>query len=167
MRLLILITACFFCSALLPAQKFLQLEKANRARTTKFYVGQDLQYRLKGKDEWITATITNVQMDSQRVVLDLNPVRVADIAAIRVQYPGILRTLGPMLMTFGASWAGFSLVGAVFDDYKLTAGTAIVSGTGLASGFILHQIFKRKTVRMGERKRLRAVEIPMAPPAKW
>lgn len=155
--------------ALLPfspgvsAQKFVQLEKANKARTIKFYQGQDITYRLKGNTEWYTSTITDVQMDSQRVALDLKYLPVSDIAAIRLQYPGILRSLGPMFMIFGASWVGFSLVGAAFDHYKLNAGTAIVSGTGLASGFILHQIFKNKRVALGERRRLRAVEVPVAP----
>lgn len=161
MRLFILLGFGFL---LLPsathAQKFLQLEKANRAKTTKFYVGQDLTYRLKGNDEWYTSTITNVQMDSQLVAFDWKPVAVANIEAVRLQHAPILRTLGPMLMIFGASWAGFSLVGAAFDNYKLTAGTAIVSGTGLASGFILYQIFKHKRVRLSERRRLRAVEVP-------
>lgn len=145
------------------AQKFLQLEKANRAQTAKFYVGQDFTYRLKGKTEWYTSTITDVQMDSQRVAFDLKYVPVSDIEAIHLQYPGILRSLGPSLMIFGASWAGFSLIGAAFDNYKLTAGTAIVSGAGLATGFVLHQIFKNKRVKMGDRRRLRAVEVPVVP----
>ena len=77
--------------------------------------------------------------------------------------PGVLRRVGPGLMIFGASWAGVSLIGAAFDDYKLTAGTAIVSSTALARGFTLHQIFKAKRVKLGERRRLRAVEVPVTP----
>ena len=147
-------------SAAFTQKKFLQLEKANRVSTIKFYTGEELTFKIKGEKEWFTAAITDVQMDSQRVFLDLKPVRVADITAIRMHYPGLLRSLGPMLMVFGASWAGFSLVGAVFDDYKLTASTAIVSGTGLTSGFILHQIFKQKRITLNQRRRLRVVEIP-------
>ncbi len=143
------------------AQKFIQLEKANKARTIKFYAGEEITYRLKSDTDWFTATITDVQMDSQRVALDLKYLPVGDIAAIRLQYPGILRSLGPSFMIFGASWGGFSLIGAAFDDYKLTAGTAIVTGTGLASGFILHQIFKSKKIKLNERRRLRAVEVPV------
>ena len=161
MRLLVFFVACALFPVLLPAQKFIQLEKANRARTLKFYVGQDFTYRLKGETEWFTSTITDVQMDSQKVALDLKPVRVTDIEAIRLQYPGILRSIGPSLMIFGASWAGFALVGAAFDDYKLNAGTAIVSGTGLASGYVLYRIFKNKKVKLSERRRLRAVEVPV------
>lgn len=161
MRLILLFLACSLAPAVLPAQKFIQLEKANRAKTLKFYVGQDLTYRLKGETEWFTSTITDVQMDSQKVSFDLKPVPVADIEAIRLQHPGLVRSLGPALMIFGASWAGFALVGAAFDDYELTAGTAIVSGAGLASGYLLYRIFKNKKVKMGERRRLRAVEVPV------
>lgn len=161
MRLLLfLVTAALFAS---PAfgQKFIQLEKANRARTTKFYVGQELTYRLKTDKEWHIGTITDAQMDAQTLALDWKQMPVSDIGAIRLQYPGLLRNSGPALMIFGASWAGFALIGAAFDNYKLTAGTAIVSGTGLASGFLLQQIFKNKNVRLNDRRRLRAVEIPV------
>lgn len=162
MRIFLLLAAGLLLLPIVSsAQKFLQLEKANRAKTIKLYVGEDLTYRLKGSTEWITSTITNVQMDSQLVALDWKPVPVGQITAVRLQYAPFLRTLGPMFMIFGASWAGFSLVGAAFDNYKLNAGTAIVSGAGLASGFILHQIFKHKPVRLGERRRLRAVEVPI------
>lgn len=142
------------------AQKFIQLEKSNRARTDKFFVGQEFTYRLKGKTEWYTSSITDVQMDSQRVAFDWKFVPIGDIEAVRLHYPGFVRSIGPALMIFGASWAGFSLIGAAFDNYKLTAGTAIVSGTGLASGFILHQIFRNKRIKINARRRLRAVEVP-------
>ena len=151
----------YLSPTILSAQKFIQLEKSNKARTIKFYTGEEITYRLKSDTEWFTATITDVQMDSQRVALDLKYLPVSDIVAIRLQYPGILRSLGPSFMIFGASWAGFSLIGAAFYDYKLTAGTAIVPGTGLAAGFILHQIFKSKKIKLNERRRLRAVEVPV------
>lgn len=163
MRIFLFLIAVSLLPAGLAAQKFLQLEKTNRTRTVKFYAGEDFTYRLKGKTEWYTSTITDVQMDSQRVAFDLKFVRVSDIEAVRLQYPGILRSLGPSFMIFGASWAGFSLIGAAFDDYKLTPGTAIVTGTAVATGFVLHQIFKNKRVKLGERRRLRAVEVPVAP----
>ncbi len=160
-RLFWMLALSLLLPVLLPAQKFVQLEKTNRAQTLKFYAGQELTYRLKGDPEWITSTITDVQMDSQLVALDWKFVPIGRIDAVWLQYPGILRGLGPSFMIFGASWVGFSLIGAAFDDYKLTAGTAIVSGAGLTSGFALHQIFKRKKVKLGERRRLRAVEVPV------
>lgn len=156
--------ACLFAVTVLPAQKFIQLEKTNRARVDKFYAGQELTFRLKGDPDWYTEKITDVQMDSQRVAFELTRARISDFDAIRLEYPGILRNTGPALMIFGASWGGFSLIGAAFDDYKLTAGTAIVTGTGLISGYILYQVFKNRNVKLNDRKRLRAVEIPVAFP---
>lgn len=161
MRLLFFFVAASLFAPSAFGQKFIQLEKSNRARTTKFYVGQELTYRLKTDQEWHVGTITDAQMDAQTLALDWKPMPVSDIAAIRLQYPGLLRNSGPALMIFGASWAGFALIGAAFDDYKLTAGTAIVSGTGLVSGYVLRQIFKNKNVRLNDRRRLRAVEIPV------
>ena len=161
MRLTILLALGMLLAPAVTAQKFIQLEKANRAKTIKFYVGQEFTYRLKGDTEWITSTITDVQMDSQLVDFDWKTFPVSDIEAIRLQHPGFVRSLGPALMIFGASWVGFSVVGAVFYDDPLTASTAIVSGTSLASGYLLYLIFKHKTIRLRERRRLRAVEVPV------
>jgi hypothetical protein len=161
MRLILFFLLCLWSVPTVSAQKFIQLEKANRARTIKFYVGQEITYRLKSDNEWHIGTITNARMDSQLVALDMKQYRIADIDAIRLQHPGLVRNTGRALMVFGTSWAGFSLIGAAFDDYKLTAGTAIVSGTSLASGFILHRIFRNKNVKLNDRRRLRAVEIPV------
>jgi len=165
MRLLTLFAvAVLLFPSLASSQKFIQLEKTNRARVEKFYAGQELTFRLKGDPHWYTERITDVQMDSQRVAFELTRARISEFDAIRLEYPGVLRSTGPALMVFGASWGGFSLIGAAFDDYKLTAGTAIVTGTGLLSGYLLYQIFKNKDVKLNERKRLRAVEIPVAFP---
>lgn len=165
MRLFTLFVAVVFLfPSLAPAQKFIQLEKTNRAKVEKFYAGQELTFRLKGDADWYTEKITDVQMDSQRVAFELLRARVSDFDAIRLEYPGILRNSGRAFMVFGAAWGGYSLIGAAFDDYQLTAGTAIVTGTGLLSGFILHQIFKNRDVKLNERKRLRAIEVPVAFP---
>ncbi|MCS7037364.1 MAG: hypothetical protein RMJ33_07630 [Saprospiraceae bacterium] len=148
------------------SQKFIQLERANRARTLKFYAGDEITYRFKGDRMWHSALITDANMDSQRVALDGRYWPIREIDAVRLQYPGVLRTSGPMLMIFGASWGGFSLIGALFDNYPLTAQTAIITGSGLVVGFGLKQIFKHRNVRLNERRRLRAVEIPVSIPLR-
>lgn len=147
-------------------QKFIQLERVNRARTVKFYAGDPLTYRFKGDPMWHNSLITDVSMDSQRVAFDGRFWNLSEVDAIRLQYPGLLRASGPMLMIFGVSWAGFSLIGAAFDNYPLTAQTAIISGSGLVIGFGLKQLFKHRNVRLGERRRLRAVEIPVSIPLR-
>ncbi len=148
------------------AQKFIQLERANRARTVKFYTGSELTYRFKGDPMWHNSLITDVRMDEQRVAFDGRYWPLSEVDAVRLQYPGLLRASGSMLMVFGASWAGFSLIGAAFDDYPLTAQTAIISGTGLIVGFGLKHLFKQRNVRLNERRRLRAVEIPVSLPLR-
>lgn len=158
MAVLILIGGIVF------GQKFLQLERVNKVRTVKFYAGDALTYRVKGDPMWYNALITDVSMDSQCVAFDGRYWNLSEVDAVRLQYPGLVRASGPMLMLFGASWAGFSLIGAAFDNYPLTAQTAIVSGTSLAIGFGLKQLFKHRTVRLNERRRLRAVEIPVSLP---
>ncbi|MCS6928744.1 MAG: hypothetical protein NZM43_04515 [Saprospiraceae bacterium] len=148
------------------SQKFIQLERVNRPRTLKFYAGDELTYRFKGDAFWRNSLITDVNMDSQRVAFDGRYYALKEIEAIQLQYAGLLRATGPALMFFGASWAGYSLIGALFDNYPLTTQTVIVSGSGLLIGFGLKHIFKYRKVSLNERRRLRAVEIPVSIPLR-
>ncbi len=165
-RIGLIAAALLGLGAHLFGQKFVQYERAHRARTLKFYAGDELTYRFRGDTFWRTSLISDVDMQTQRVSFDGRYVPLSEVYAIRLQYPGLVRASGPMLMLFGASWAGFSLIGAVFDDYPLTAQTAIISGTGLVVGFGLKQLFKHRSVRLNERRRLRAVEIPVSIPLR-
>ncbi|MCB0524974.1 MAG: hypothetical protein R3A50_03515 [Saprospiraceae bacterium] len=167
MRYLIL----FICIALLsPAfgQKMLLIEKANRARTTKMYVGETLHFRLKGKENyWYTRTITDILPESNTLLLDNFPVKLDSIGMLKVSRRQVWRLFGASFFTLGASLALATTVGKVIyqdenvDAPKLYALSAVSLGAGW---FMLSP----RKLKLGEKFRLRIIEIkfpdPIIPP---
>ncbi len=156
-----------FVLALSPlfGQKMLLLERANRAKTTKLYVGQTLTYALVGDEKyWYERTITDLLPESSLLLLDNFPVKLTNIAAIRVRRRPIVRLIGATIFTFGASLAVATTVAALYRDretrYGLLYGTAVGS---IAGGYVLNT---RRVLKMGEKHRLRIIEIKFVAPGK-
>ncbi len=164
MRLSAVLFALLILPTLATSQKMLLLERANRAKTTKHYIGQVLQFRLAGEEDyWYERQITDILPESNTLLLDGFPVKVSEIAALRVYRRPIWRIVGGALTTFGASMALAATVGRFgYNDRDLQLGkiygTSVVSaGTGL---FLL----KKRTLRLGDTHRLRAIEVKMWTP---
>lgn len=154
-KLLSLALLLFGLSAPLWAQKMVLLEKANRVKTQKIYVGQQLHYRLTGKEDyWYHRELTEILPEQQTVVLDFYPVKLEDIAMLKV--PRRLRGLGNGLIVFGANLALATTAAAIFrDDVKygpLYGGAALSIGTGF-------WLSSKRTLKMGQKYRLRATEV--------
>lgn len=151
----------FTLAQVLPGQKMLLLEKANRVRPQKFYIGEQFVFRLKDEDFdfWQSAEITNIFPEEKSIELDFRKVQLEQISQVKLRKWRIYKAAGTQLMVFGGAWMGFSTVGLVFDNEPFTRRTYVVTGTSLAAGFTLRQIFKHRKIRLGKRHRLRAIEI--------
>jgi len=154
---------CFiFAFVPLFGQKMLLLERANHAKTTKLYVGQTLTYSLAGDEKyWYERTITDIRPESNLLLLDNFPVKIGDIAALKVRRPGIVRWVGTTIFTFGASLAVATVGAAIFQDentrYGLLAGCSAAS---MAGGLAMNS---KQVLKMGEKHRLRIIEIKFVP----
>ncbi len=152
-----------FAFAPVFSQKMVLLERANRAKTTKLFVGETITYSLNGDERyWYQRTITSILPESNMLLLDNFPVKLTDIAAMRVRRPPVLRWVGTTIFTFGASLAVATIGAALFQDkstqYGLLAGCSVASmGGGLAMN-------SRKVLKMGDKHRLRIIEINFAAP---
>lgn len=145
----------------LYAQKVLQIERYGRAKTEKIFIGEGIEYRLKGGDDWRYAVIEGINIEQNLIVLADRYLDPAKIDAFRYYQPNMKR-LGIQVMTFGAAWSGYALIGTAFDrdpstHYRLSDG--IVTAAAAATGLGITQLFKYKKVRFGKRKRLRLVDI--------
>lgn len=147
----------------LYGQKMLLLERANRAKTTKLYVGETLRYSLVGDDKyWYERTITELLPESNMLLLDNFPVRLTDIAAIRVRRRPIIRLVGATAFTFGASLILATTVAALYRDRNTRYG--LLYGTGAASLGLGYAASTRRMLKMGEKHRLRLIEIKFVAP---
>lgn len=144
------------------AQKMLVLERTNSAKTVKMYIGDVLEYRLKGdEDYWYTSTINDILPENKVLILDNFPVHVDSIAALRTRRKPITRLVGGTLVTFGASLAFATTIGALYSDNSINYGA--LYGTSVASAGVGLLAFTRKKLPMGEKYRLRIIEIRFPP----
>jgi hypothetical protein len=152
-----LILLIILATTTLSAQKMLLLEQTNVAKTTKMYLGETLIFRLEGEENyWYERTITDIFPETNSLLLDNYLVKVDDIAAIKVHKKTIVRIVGGAFLSLGIT-LGFSTgIAALYGDsynYPLLIG-------GSAASFLTGRyMLKRKKLKLGDKHRLRAIEV--------
>lgn len=140
------------------SQKILLIERANRAKTTRLFVGMPLKYSLKDEPKyWYEREITDILPASGRLMLDGFETKISDIAYLKRPRKRIVSGAGIVLFGFGLSLTVANTIagirgegGSNFGTYYAVAGGSMLLGAALQT--------KRK-LRMGDRHRLRAIEI--------
>lgn len=148
-----------FALAPVAAQKVLQLERAHRARTVKMPIGQTITFRLDEPDAmWEKAEITDLDVDGQRVKLDLLWYATSDIATLKWSRNGAVRGLGGMLGVFGISWVGYSAIGEfLYNDKDVSwKAAAIIAGVTIPAGLLMTS---PRFLKMGKKYRLRVLDV--------
>jgi hypothetical protein len=149
----------------LPAQVVLQLERFGSAKTRKFYEGQSLMYRMPNDKTWYQSEIVRLIPEDRIVVFDQRYLPMNDIRAIRSDHPQ--RWSKPVaynLYIFGSSWSFFSFAASLaYKDYSYSGRDALITGTSLATGFLIHKLFRYRTWKMDQRHRLRMLDLRMGP----
>ncbi|HLP96043.1 MAG TPA: hypothetical protein VK168_18500 [Saprospiraceae bacterium] len=140
-------------------QKMLLLERANRARTTKLYIGDELRFRMVGPENyWYKRTITDILPESNTLMLDNFAVKLDEIQSIKRHRKPIWRILGAAGYTLGATLTFATTVGRFgFQDKSVNAPKlyGIAAGSTAAGWFLT----KYRKIRLGNKHRLRIVEI--------
>ncbi len=158
MRILFLL---FFCLSIFSAsgQKMLLLERENRARTTKYYVGEVLRFRLVGEENyWYERTITDILPETNTLMLDNFAVKLPDIQTIKVRRKPIWRIVGGAAFSLGATLALATTIGRFgYQDKDVDAPKLYsMAVASFGAGWFLNTPRKLK---MGEKHRLRIVEV--------
>lgn len=144
-----------------PAQRMLLLERAGSPRPQKIFAGTLLEYKVAGADYWSRGEIQDFVEERQLLVFDDRYVALSDITYLRFRR-GLARPLALSLQTFGLGWSFFAAVGYTFDgnpDTHYSWGDAIVSGSSIGLGFLLQKAFQTRRIRLGDRRRLRIVDV--------
>lgn len=163
----VLLFSLFFLLLALPtqAQLVLQIETAGKVKPKKYYIGDELHYRLKEVDSWEHGTIENLLYEESIIVLNDGYTELNQIDVIRSYQPqSWSRPMAYSLYTFAGSWGLFSVGASIFDpNDPLSWGDATVVGTSLAAGFLIQQLFKKKDYRLGKNRRLRILDLRVFP----
>lgn len=163
----ILLFTLLHCIAL-PAigQQVLQIEKYGSPKTEKIYIGEPITYQLKGDERYITAFLEEVRPEDSLLLLGNRYVYVHEISSLRFDRPWA-KAAGVSLFWFGIGWSGFAAVGTALDgdpDTSYRWSDAAVTLTSLGLSFVIPRLFRYKTVRLGERRRLRALDLSFGEP---
>ncbi|MDX1910751.1 MAG: hypothetical protein SFV22_04650 [Saprospiraceae bacterium] len=156
---LILSFALFLCCFSAFSQKMLLLERANRARTTRFYIGDALRFRLVGEEDyWYERSITDILPDKNTLMLDNFAVKLEDISSIKVARKPIWRITAGATLSLGATLALATTVGRfAYQDKTVDAPSLYaVSAVSFATGWLLS---KPRKLKLGDKHRLRIVEV--------
>ncbi|MEM6879052.1 MAG: hypothetical protein AAFY36_15305 [Bacteroidota bacterium] len=144
------------------AQLALQLERYGQAETLKFFRGDEISYQLVGDELWRTDPIQEIRYDINSVVLADRFITLEQIERIDLGKDSFLQGAGLALQTFGAGWAFFGLVGYAVDgnpDTRFGRGDIIVSVGSMATGLLLSKVLSKQVYKLGNRRRLRIVDL--------
>lgn len=142
----------------LAAQKLLLIEQANSVKPTKLGIGDRLVFRLEGEEDyWYERTITDILPEGNSLMLDNQLVRLEDISALKVARKGVVRLIGSTLFTFGASMGVAVIAAVLYRDFDYNFPALI--GTGVGSSLAGMYLLTPRKIKMGEKFRLRIIEI--------
>lgn len=145
------------------SQKMLLLERSNNAKPTKIFIGDNLQYRLAGDEEyWYERTITDMLPEKDMLLLDNFPVNLGDISELKVRRKGVWRIVGGTLFAFGASLALATTIAALYGDNETNYGA--LYATSVASAGVGFYLNTKRTLQMDQKHRLRIIEIQFMQP---
>lgn len=146
---------------ILPAQKFLQIETYGKAKAKKIHIGTKISYQLTKQKEWHTGVIRDFLVEKNTIELEDRFLVLPEITALRFERKNI-PAISSSLYIFGAAWSTFALIGYSTDGNPETKYSGLDLGVTLASGILawsLNKFFKHKSINIGNRKKLRLVDI--------
>ena len=160
--LCLLLLATLFVHRTTAQSLYLQLEKVNSAKTTKYALGEAFEYRTVDDPEWQVGRLEALVPEENLIVFQNRYVRLADITALRHSGPQRWsRPAGGSLVAFGASWGLFSVISGVFDrendPLEVRDGVIALGAAGL--GYGLMHVFRYRRYPLAGRYRLRILDL--------
>ena len=147
----------------LDGQKVLQLEKAGTAHTTKIQIGETITFKLRNDQTgWYERTIFDIYPETGHLNLEGTEIHIDSIAKLRFkERPFIPAILGTTLQGGGANMILFEISrGTIWDkDRAIDKNTLVAGVANIGVGTLLRKLFRHRKFKLGNRKRLRLLEI--------
>ena len=145
------------------AQRYLQMERRGSYKVKRYSPGDEVTFRLRGAPTWYSEEIREILIDDNLILFANRAVPVEDISHFR-RFGGRRWSIPVwrQLYIFGVVWFVFSLGDALIGG-TLDAFDFIVPGAAGALGFLIQKIFRRRTYKMSDKRRLRLLDLSFSP----
>lgn len=148
----------------LNAQVRLQMDRFGKKKSMDFYEGETITVRLKGEDVYQELQIKKLYPEANMMLTQLGPVQIDDIERLRTfNKKKTGKYLSYMLWVFGTSWGGYSLIAFLAFGEPLTWSILWVMGVSFLIGWILRRVLRRKTYKIGKKRKLRIIDMTIEP----
>jgi hypothetical protein len=140
------------------AQQYIQIEKRNSTKVRRFQVGDAISYKTKN-DLWKHEVIERIIPENQLFITSNGMVKIEHITKLRRERYWT-KVLEKSAYSFALGWVFWNSVTPLVDrDEKLTKGDFIFASTVAGTGFVIRKVFKYRKYKMGEKHRLRIVDL--------
>jgi hypothetical protein len=148
----------------LDAQVKLQMDRFGKKKTMDFYEGEIITVRLKGEEVYQELEIKKLYPEANIILTQLGPIKIDDIERLRTfSNKGTGKYLSYIFWVFGASWGGYSLIAFLAFGEPLTWSVLFVMGISFLIGWILRRAMRRKTYKIGKKRKLRIFDMRIEP----
>ena len=165
MKQLLIFLLALMCAWPAHSQKFLQLEKSGSLKSTRFYPGDELTFRLKNDDTgWYTRLIYDFDLENNLILVQGHELPLDSISMIRLPRTKAMQIVGGALQVGGINMILFSAYYSIFRDYDADWSTILSGVANIAVGTALRSLFASKRFKPGKRKRLRLLDLNFSAP---
>lgn len=140
------------------------MDRFGKKKSMDFYEGETITVRLKGEDIYREFQIKKLYPETGTILTQLGPIQIEDIERLRTfRTKKFSKYFSYMLWIFGASWGGYSLIAFLAFGEPLTWSILWVMGVSFLIGWILRMILRRKTYKVGKKRKLRIIDMTIEP----
>ena len=158
--MLVLMAGAFQCQS----QILLQLEKYKVDKPQKFYIGQEITFKMRDyPDEWRKEKIERLLYDEQLIVTDMGLVPLGDISHFRTYNMKVYYAAAAM-QSFAAVYMVYGGIAMLATDFRFTGVQLILGGGAYVGGWLLKKLFYKNTYALGDKHRLRILDISWPEP---
>ncbi len=153
-------------------QKIMQIEMRGSPKSYKFYIGDEISFRLKGEKIWYDRRISDLDLEAEAIIIpDLEGViaiPISDITHIKNPNKGKwVRYAATFLMVSGANTVFSTLILQLRDivpSYGEEPAPLIFGAGSFLLGFGLRKWLGKNRVKLNERNHIRLLDLTLYPP---
>ncbi|MEM7104448.1 MAG: hypothetical protein AAF502_15025 [Bacteroidota bacterium] len=161
--LLLMVAGLFLFTHVSEGQKILQVERSGRKKVQKYYIGDILNFKLKGEKTDYSLPIRDMDDRTGLLTFDNGIFHISEIGEIIVtKNQRAARAWNITFVNFGLSWALFTAIDVAVGG-TFHWGAVVVVGSAILVGYLIKWLFSKRKLKLGKKRRLRILNLNISP----